>query len=122
MSDRKWVPAYGKNGRETAYSFGDGSWVCFYKEVEDTRDMMSDLVKPSWDKTGNYEVLLIPSDKIHSSDWDFKVQVNTSWANKIWYNLHQNNFKTMKEFKSALRKIGTNYRKVCSHEVIELKN
>lgn len=103
----KWVPAYTKNKNHSdRYSFKDGSWAYFMRGVYDSRDIMSDCVRPSWDLSGEYMICLVPADKIHGSDNDFTAYVDKNWANRIVYNLQQGRFNTLEELKKALRAEG----------------
>lgn len=125
--DRKWVAAYTRNKNHSdQYRFEDGSWAYFMKEVEDTRDIMSDCVRPSWGATGNYEIGLVPAGERHGSDHDFLITCDKDWANRIVYNLQHGKFHTAEELKKAVRAIGEQrgtYRKcygICK-EVVTLK-
>lgn len=99
MTER-WVGTY------IQYKFEDGSWVNFMRGTYDDRDIMSDCVRPQWNGSGEYLVELIPKEYHNNSDADFVAKVNKEWANKIYYNLTHKVFKTMKDFKAALRSEG----------------
>lgn len=93
----KWVNTY------VQYQFKDGSWVNFAKGLYDSTNIMSDCVRPSWDKSGEYRIELVPSGKRTNWDADFVVITNKDWANKIYYNLTHSIFDTMEAFKETLR-------------------
>lgn len=68
----KWVLAYTKNKNHSdQYHFEDGGWVCYMRGIYDSRDIMSDCVRPSWESSGEYMICLIPAGKRSNSDNDF---------------------------------------------------
>lgn len=105
--DNKWVAAYVGNTKrgESQHVFTDG-WVQYMRELEDTRDIMSDLVRPSWGSTGRFEILLIPQGRRHSSDADFRCECDKAWANRIVLNIQKGHIQSLKQLKEALRAEG----------------
>lgn len=98
MTTELWVPTYQQ------YHFDDGSWVNFMKGLYDERDIMSDVTRPQYCRTGEYRIELVSKDCIHNSDVDFIVTVDTAWANKVFYNLTTlKAFSTMDKLKRAFQ-------------------
>lgn len=75
MSDRKWVHV------EHQDKLQDGTWLAYCKELEDTRDIMSDCVRPSWGRTGRYEVEVMKSDANNTTDYSIKITTDKKAGN-----------------------------------------
>lgn len=105
MKTERWVPT------KVNFMLSDDSWVLFEQGQYDARDMMSDVIRPQWNRTDEYCIRIVPSDKHNSSDADFAAYVNKDWANKIWYNLSKNKYNNSEILKDAFRyegkKVGT---------------
>ena len=119
MITEKWIPtrSYSQDHLQ------DGSWVNYMVGVYDGRGIMSDCVKPSWKRSGEFRIEIIPAGKNHSSDYDFLVTANKEWGNRIAYTIQQDKFKALLELKEALRKLGRTqgtYVKVCGIESIRI--
>lgn len=103
----KWVRAYTKNRNHSdQHRFEDGSWVYFMKGIYDSRDIMSDCVRPSWESSGEYMLCLVPAGEWNGTNHDFTAYVDKDWANRIVYNLQHGAFATVEALKAALRKEG----------------
>ena len=105
MMTEKWIPT--RNHSQAHLQ--DGSWVNYMVGVYDGRDIMSDCVKPSWERSGEFLIEVIPDGKRSNSDWDFQVRTNKEWGNRIAYTIQQGKFRTAAELKDALRKLGKKY-------------
>lgn len=117
MMTEKWIPTRSHSQAHLQ----DGSWINYMVGVYDGRDIMSDCVKPSWERSGEFLIEVIPAGKRHNSDWDFQVRASKEWGNRIAYNIQQGRFKTMLELTEALRKLGKSqgtYVKICGHESV----
>ena len=101
----RWVSA------NVDFILSDSTWIHFQQGQYDSRDMMSDVVRPQWNRSGEYRICIIPSDKTNNSDADFVAYVDTDWANKIYYNLKNDRYNGIESLKDAFRyegkKMGT---------------
>lgn len=111
----KWVQVYFKQGSKTLseMKMGDGGWVLYYRGVYDSRDIMSDCVRPSWDSSGEYEIKIMAPGNDDSYFADMVVTCNKEYGNKIAYNINNkrfyNTYKLMREIKKLAKAEGGEY-------------
>ena len=97
MSTEKWVSA------NVDFILNDDTWVHFEKGIYDSRDEMSDVVRPIWDNSGEYRVLIIPAEDRVSFNAKFIAYTDKNWANKIYFNLKRELFSSAEDLKKAFR-------------------
>lgn len=96
----RWIPTYKEDYLK------DGTWVNYMIGVYDGHDIMSDCVKPSWERSGEYMIEIIEPGKRHNCDACFVIHSqNKDWANRIASNIKHGRFSTLEELLQALRKL-----------------
>ncbi len=103
--DGKWINAYNKKGNDQITFPDKKYWAHFMQYMEDTRDIMSDLVKPSYSLTERCVIQLIPHGK-DSFYADFIIHTDIEYGNRIAYSIMHGQFQSAEELKELLRKIG----------------
>lgn len=100
MRTENWFPVYKQDHLE------DGTWVNYMVGVYDSRDTMSDCLKPSWTRSGEYSIQVIKAGNHYSCDYCFEVITNDkSWGNRIAANIKRGKFSCLNELLQALRKL-----------------
>lgn len=85
-------------------SLADGSWVSYMVGVYDCRDMMSDSVKPIWEKSGECMIRIMAPNVRYDCDSCFVVITrNRYWANRISSNIKNGRFSNLTDLVEALR-------------------
>ena len=85
-------------------SLTDGSWVSYMVGVYDGRDMMSDSVKPVWERSGEYMIrIMAPSVRYDCDSCFVVITRNRYWANRISSNIKHGRFSNLDELLGALR-------------------
>lgn len=95
-------------------SLKNGGWVCYMAEYADERDIMSDVVRPQWGKTGRYEIYVMKPGKHNSSDASIQIAVDSKAGNWIAHLIRKGIMSSYQELAQYLenfcKKVGT-YRK-----------
>ena len=118
MTER-WV----QSTKRGSFRLPDGSWGVYMIGLYDSRDIMSDCVKPIWERSGEYQIEIMKPNTHDNSEWEFKVVTNKEWGNKIAYNIQQGRFKNIYELEEALRTLGKSkgkYISLCGRQTVRI--